>query len=258
MKRFLATFACLLLLGTSLAQDEFDVMRGLLERGLYNSAAQVNGPALLAANPADREARLLYSRALMLAGDLTTARDVFEPLLGQLENIAEPAELNLAGLLLATEGNLAAALPLLERAWSISGSYAHAMDLARIAWQAYRLEEAVDAYLEASQTERGRTQPWPWLNIGRIRLAEGRLDDAERAFEQAIVVYETYDPGELLPSPAYVEAFYRLGTVFELRYADNGATAELNSARAHYQSALTGDPNYGPALAALERLGAGQ
>src|SRR5690554_4417448 len=156
LKRLLAALGCLLLLGNVLAQDEFDVMRGLLDRGLYNSAAQVNGPALLAAHPADREARLLYSQALLLAGDLATAREVFEPLMAQLENIAEPGELNLAGLLLASEGNLAAALPLLEHAWSISGSYVHAMDLARIAWQAYRLEEAVDAYLEASRTARGQ------------------------------------------------------------------------------------------------------
>ena len=75
-----------------------------------------------------------------------------------------------------------------------------------------------------------------------------RLPDAIAAFERAIDVFEATDRGDARPgSPAYVEAYYRLGEAYE-RLGDLGR-AEVN-----YRAARSADPNYAPAVTALDRL----
>jgi tetratricopeptide (TPR) repeat protein len=250
--RLLGVILCLLPAMAS-AQDEYQQLQDLLQRGLYNSAALVAGPALVEANPADRRARYLYGLALYLAGDIDAARRELDVIMG--EGGPENAdERNLLGLILAAEGDVSAALPLLEEAFLDSGRYSHAMDLARVAWQGFELDLALDAYGQAAATQRGAREPWPWLNMGRILLIQDRFAEAATALERAIEVYEASDSGELLPSPAYVEAFYRLGTLHEELYGSSGDETHLTQAMDNYRNALVGDPNYAPARSALSRL----
>ncbi len=164
------------------------------------------------------------------------------------------SELNLVGLIHAAEAEATQAVPLLEAAFLLDERYAYAMDWGRVAWQAGQLEAAETAYRAAAETSRGQREPWPWLDLGRMLLFQDRLDDAEIALEQAIAVYESSDTGGNLPSPAYVEAFYRLGQVSERRHGESGDAALLQQAASNYRNALVGDPNYGPALDALQRL----
>lgn len=240
------------------AQNDFQQLEDLLERGLYNSAALVAGPALTEANPDSRRAFELYARALFLSGDQAGASEALEEMLrrGPAEPVS-PGELQLTGLILAEDGEPALAAPLLQTAAVQTGSYEYTMDWARVAWQAMDLEQAELAYRTAAETERGQREPWPWLDLGRLLLFQDRLAEAEEAFEQAIATYEAFDTGASLPSPAYVEAFYRLGELEERRFALDGSNSSLARAASNYRSALVGDPNYRPAQRALERLETG-
>lgn len=244
-----------LLCGFTFAQEEFSQLEDMLARGLYNSAALVAGPALVEAYPEDRRAFELYARALLLSGDAEAAADAY----GAMLQLGEPepvtaSEKHLAGLIMAGRGDPAAAAELLEAAFRESGEYRYAMDWGRIAWEAADFSAAEAAYLEATATERGSREPWPQLDLGRLYLFSDRLQEAAEAFEQAISIYEAFDTGSNLPSPAYVEAFFRLGQVRERQYALENDPALLQQAADNYRNALIGDPNYGPAQAALERL----
>ena len=255
MLRRLAMLLILLAPAAGMAQNEFQQIEDLLERGLYNSAAQVAGPVLIEANPDSRRAYELYARALFLSGDHEGASEALEEMLrrGPAEPVS-PSELQLTGLLLAEDGEPALAAPLLQTAAVQTGSYEYTMDWARVAWQAMDLEQAELAYRTAAETQRGQREPWPWLDLGRLLLFQDRLDEAEEALEQAIATYEAFDTGASLPSPAYVEAFYRLGELEERRHELGAANSSLARAASNYRSALVGDPNYRPAQRALERL----
>ena len=74
-----------------------------------------------------------------------------------------------------------------------------------------------------------------------------RYEESISAFEQAIDVFEANDPGDAQPNPGYVEAFFRIGEVYEL-------LENVEQARAFYAAARGADPNYTPAVVALERL----
>lgn len=240
------------------AQNEFQQLEDLLARGLYNSAAQVAGPALIGSNPDSRRAFELYARSLFLSGDHDGASEALEEMLrlGPAEPVS-PSELQLTGLILAEDGEPALAAPLLQTAAVQTGSYEYAMDWARVAWQANDLEQAELAYRTAAATQRGEREPWPWLDLGRLLLFQDRLAEAEESLEQAIATYEAFDTGASLPSPAYVEAFYRLGELEERRFELGQSGSSLARAASNYRSALVGDPNYRPAQRALERLETG-
>lgn len=253
--RWLVALLLLTLPMSTVAQNAFQQMEDLIDRGLYNSAALVAGPALVEVNPDSRRAFELLARALLLSGDVSGAREAVDEMLRRgADEPSAPSELQLVALLLAEEGQPAAGVPLIEAAALQTGSYEYAMDWGRIAWQAAYSEQAELAYRTAAETPRGQREPWPWLDLGRLLLYQGRLDEAEAALEQAIATYEAFDTGASLPSPAYVEAFYRLGELEERRHALSGSAADLARAASNYRSALVGDPNYGPARRALERL----
>lgn len=248
----------LLLFASAHAQVTSAQLRDQLERGLYSSAARVTGPALVLALPDDAEARYLFSKALYLVGDTAEAER-------QLSLIPAAAELasaadyhHLAGLLIAAAGDANGALPELARAFELSRSYLHAMDWALIAWQAQDHAVALQVYSLAAATERGHREPWPYLNQGRLLLIMERFQEAINAFEEAIRVFEATDTGDGRPSPAYVEAFYRLGLIHQRLYEQNGSAEERRLAENHYQAALSADPNYMPALAALEAFTRGE
>lgn len=244
----------LLLLGTALAQNPIEQMRDLLERGYYNSAARIVGPTLVESNPNDPEAFYLYSLSLYLTEAVDAARDALDQAMLLDGDEVNPDHLHLDGLLLAAEGNLRAATSLLREAFSRSSRYEHAMDWGRVAWQAYDLEEALDAYSAAAATEEGKRNSWPHLNRGRILTFLGRSEEAIEAYRRAIEVFEENDTGEARPSPAYVEAYFRLGEIYEAMGEAQEENRYLQLAIDHYRAALTGDPNYAPAIEALDSL----
>jgi tetratricopeptide (TPR) repeat protein len=235
------------LLATALGtKDPIEQMRDLLDRGYYNSAVQLNGPALVVNFPDDPEAHYLFAYALYLTGRLTESRRALNLAIA-LQEGTDPRLDHLNGLLAATEGNSKTALTLLRTVSNGAGSYTYAMDWGRIAWQLGSYEEAIKAYTKAASTQRGRTEPWPELNRGRLLSFLGRYIEAIEAFHTSITVFEDNDLREPRPSPAYVEAYFRLGEAYE-------NLDDLNEANVHYWSAHFADPTYGPALHAIERL----
>jgi tetratricopeptide (TPR) repeat protein len=227
--------------------DPTRAIRDLLSRGFYNAAAQLEGPNLVQQYPNDPDAHYLYARAAYLTGDLGTARSQLDQALALVSGEA-PEYVHLNGLLRATEGDVAGALRSLENAFLRSRDYQHGMDWGLVAWREGRLETALAAYAAAAETDRGRSEPWPHINRGRILARVGRTDEAVTAFETAIEVFERSDPGGLAPpSAAYVEAFYRLGRLRE-------AAGDLTQAEQDYKAARSIDPNYTPAIEALDAL----
>lgn len=247
-RRLLLALALLAIAPAAAAQDDpVAAMRDLLARGFYNAAAQLEGPNLVQRFPDDPEARYLYAMAAWLTGDLVTAREQLDRALGL--GAGEPvAYVHLNGLVRAAEGDVEGALRSLENAFLRSRAYQHGMDWGMVAWRDGRLETALAAYAAAALTEGGATQPWPHLNRGRILARLDRTDEAIVAFETAIEVFERSDPGGLArPSPAYVEAFYRLGQLRE-------RLGDLAQAEQDYKAARSIDPNYTPAIQALDAL----
>lgn len=230
------------------AQAAFDQMRGLLDRGYYNSAAQLNGPDLVARYPEDPEAHYLYARALYLTGNLTAASAQLDRAVQLAGATVRPSYVHLGGLLKAAAGDPQGALRSLQNAFLRTQSYEDAMDWGRVAWQAGAYPEALQAFEAAAGTDEGKGQMWPHLDRGRLFMFLGRYQDAVAELNAAIDVFEANDPGGARPgSPAYVEAFYRLGEAYE-------QLGDLDQAETNYRSARTADPNYAPAIAALDRL----
>jgi tetratricopeptide (TPR) repeat protein len=243
-----------LLAGMAFAQTPLEQMRDLLERGYYNSAARVIGPGLVESHPESPEAHFLYSRSLYLIGEIASARMQLRRAMELSGNDVDADYNHLDGLLRAADGDLPGGARLLRNAFLRSQKYEHAMDWGRVAWQAYRLEEALEAYEAAARTEAGSRSPWPHLNRGRLLTFLGRTDRAITAYRTAIEVFEENDTGEARPSPAYVEAFFRLGEIYERQAAGGNSARLLQLAADHYRAALTGDPNYAPAIEALDSL----
>lgn len=247
-RRWLLIGLALWLASSALAQPEFDQIRDLIERGYYNSAAQLNGPELIAQYPQSPDAHYLYARALYLTGEIAPARAQLEEAIALAGSEEKPEYAHLNGLLRAAEGDAAGAVRALRNAWVRSGRYGHAMDWGRIAWQVGEYQDALDAFTAAADTPRGKTQLWPHLNRGRILLYLGQAELAIDAFRQAIAVFESNDPGGARPpSPGYVEAHFRLGEAYE-------ALGRYEDAEASYRAARSTDPNYTPAAAALDRV----
>ncbi len=244
----LVTLVALAVAGPAWTQpDPAAAMRDLLERGYYNAAAQLEGPNLVQRLPDDPDVHYLYARAAWLTDDLSTARRELDAAL-TLAGSAPPEYVHLNGLLRAAEGDVEGGLRSLENAFLRSRDYQHGMDWGMVAWRAGRLEAALAAYAQAAETEQGRVEPWPHLNRGRILARIGRTEEAIDALETAIVVFERSDPGGVRPpSSAYVEAFYRLGSLRE-------EAGELAQAEQDYQAARSIDPNYTPAIQALDAL----
>lgn len=238
----------LCLLGTAFAQREpFQQMSDLLAQGYFNSAARLNGPELIARFPQDPEAHFLYAKALYLTDNLTgAATELAEAV--RLAGEEGPAYAHLRGMLQAANGDPAGALRTLQNAFLRTREYDYAMDWGRVAWLAAAYDEALTAFEAAASTTQGSREMWPHLDTGRVLMLQGRPAEAIVAFETAIDVFERTDRGEVGPgSPAYVEAYYRLGEAYEL-------LGDMTQAETHYRAARTADPNYAPAITALDRL----
>lgn len=237
-----------LLFGSVVAQTEFNDMTDLLDLGYYNSAARIEGPELVERYPDSPEAHYLYATALYLTGELLTAREQLDVAVTLAGPGSDPEHTHLDGLLQADAGDIEGALSLLSDAFSSSENYLYAMDWGRVAWLGGAYDEALVAYRAAAETTRGRREVWPHLNLGRLLTYLNRNDEAIAAYTTALEVFEAFDPGGTAPpSPAYVEAFYRLGELYE-------AADDRESAVSFYQAARTTDPNYQPARDALDRM----
>ena len=249
--RGLTLLLALILAATGLAQARDDAMaqmRDLLQRGYYNSAAQLNGPNLVQRFPDDPDAHLLYARALYLVGDYSAAQARLEQATALTRGSVPASHVHLGGLLRFALGDAPGAVRVLQNAFLREPIYAYAMDWARVAWQAGMYDEALEAFTAAGATTQGRREPWPHVGRGRILLAIERTEEAIDAFETAIEVFEEFDTGDArLPSPAYVEAWYRLGEAYE-------ALGRRTEAEVSYKAARSADPNYGPAVQAIDRL----
>lgn len=221
--------------------------RELLAGGYYHSAAHLNGPDLVRAHPENPEVYYLYGRALFLSGDFPEAHVQLETAVAMADE--PPAEYYLLQAeILGAEGRLTESLSAAREAFHVNTTYNVAMTLGTIAWQLAEFDIALEAFEAASNTPDGRRELWPHLAAGRVQLARGEYDLALAAFTRAIDVFEESDTGSSgLPSPGYVEAFYRLGQTYE-RLGDF-AQAEL-----HYRAARSSDPNYAPAIDGLDRL----
>lgn len=243
-------FAPLLVLAATVSaqsgQGSVASLRELLAGGYYALAAQVDGPQVVRAHPESAEAHVLYARALYLVGNLEAAAR-------QLSR-AQPLEMtpalrrdfrHLEALLRAAQGNAEGALRLLAQLFRDAPDYEIAMDWGLVAWQSGNLEAALRAYRAAADTERGRSEPWPSLNEVRLLLLQGQPAEAIRRLETTLTILEA-DPSPR-PSPAYAEAFYRLGEAYE-------ALGEPAEAISNYQAAQSINPEYLPATVALERL----
>jgi predicted Zn-dependent protease len=225
-------------------------VREALERGHWHTAAELLGPALVAASPLEAEAHLLLAQARYLIGDLDGARGWLGTADALVGLPLPGAHLHLAGLLRADAGDPGGGADLLRGAFDRAPAYALALDWGRVAWQAGRWEEARAAFAAAATTPEGGRSPWPPLNEGRLLLLLGRPAEAVAAFERALDVYEANDPGgPLPPGPAYGEAWFRLGEAREAL----GARAEAEAA---YRAAASVDPQHAGAAAALARFDA--
>lgn len=241
--------AALVAVGSASARDDaMRQMRDLLARGYYNSAAQLNGPNLVQRFPDDPEAHLLFAVALYHVGDTVGAQASLDAATERARGSVPASHVHLDGLLRAARGDTVGAVRALQNAFLRDPRYEYAMDWARVAWQSGVLGDALDGFAAAAQTQRGQREPWPHLGRGRILLALGRTEEAIGAFETAIEVFEAFDTGNArLPSPAYVEAWYRIGEAFE-------SLGRLTDAEVAYKAARSADPNYGPAVRAIDRL----
>lgn len=239
----------LLVAGNAFARDDaMRQMRDLLARGYYNSAAQLNGPNLVQRFPDDPEAHLLYALALYYVGDTVGAQASLNAATERTSGSVPASHVHLDGLLRAVRGDPVGAVRALQNAFLRDARYDYAMDWARVAWQAGLLDDALEGFAAATHTPRGQREPWPHVGRGRILLAVGRTEEAIVAFETAIEVFERFDTGSArVPSPAYVEAWYRIGEAYE-------SLGRLTDAEVAYKAARSADPNYGPAVRALDRL----
>ncbi len=240
--------ALLLLCGAAARDDAMAQMRDLLARGYYGSAAQLNGPNLVQRFPDDPEAHLLYARARYFVGDISGAQGSLDRASELTVGVVPASHAHLAGLLRFASGDAEGAVETLKDAFGRDQRYVYAMDWARVAWQAGLYDEALAGFAAASDTEQGAREPWPHVGRGRILLAMDRVEEAMEAFETAIVVFETFDTSDArLPSPAYVEAWYRLGEAYE-------SLGRLAEAEVSYKAARSSDPNFLPAVQAIDRL----
>lgn len=238
------------LIGTASAQplEEIAALRELLGSGYYALAAQVEGPRLIEAHPDSAEAHLLYARALYLVGNHEAAgHQVAQAKARATTPELDRALTHLEALVRAARGDTANAARLLANVYRAAPDYQVAMDWGLVAWQGGDLEGALRAYRAAARTPEGAKEPWPSLNIARLLLQGGRYKAALEPLETTLTILERDLSG--LPSPAYAEAFYRLGQAHE-------ALGETDEAVSNYQAAYNADPDYTPAETALTRLSA--
>lgn len=224
-------------------------LRELVDRGFYNAAAQLAGPAWVEAEPTNPDAYVGLAHAAWLSGDLQAARTAVNEAFSLLGDATPPADLlHIHGLLQHEEGQVNAGLDTLQQAFSASGSYRHAMDLARVAWLAGRYDTALEAYAQAAATPQGQLEAWPLLNRARLLEATGEEEAALTAFRETVATFDRLETnGTAVDVAAFVDAYTRMGQLLE-------RLGEVDEAREAYLTARRALPTYTPAIAALDAL----
>jgi len=242
-------FILLLLFNLAFAQDDLEQMRTNINDGYYAVAAQLLGPEIILNETYknDPEAHYLYALALYFDSSPAEARAALDQSLALASDVPARYE-HLSGLLYAAEGDVSESLSVLQATFRKANDYEVAMDWGSIAWQAGRNEIALEAFSEAAKTDKGQRELWPHLNRGRIFKALNDYPKALTAFTMAIDTFEANDSSMgNLPSPGYIDAFYQLGSIYELQ-------GEAQLAKVNYEVARDLGANYPPAVEALERL----
>ncbi|MEM7734597.1 MAG: tetratricopeptide repeat protein [Deinococcota bacterium] len=229
------------------ATDPFEPMQQLLAEGRYALATQVEGPSLIAQFPDNPDSYYLYAYALYLVGDSTSAQDVLTEAL-TLSPDPPVMYLRLQGILAAEAGDQATALEALQTVFTQAPNYAHASDLAQVAWQAGAYDDALAAFTNAENlAETTEQQVWAMLHKARLQRVLGQLDAAIISLELLLDILDAEPSTNGLPPPAYAQAFLQLGGIYE----DQG---DVDKALANYEAARLADPNARVASEAIARL----
>lgn len=136
-------------------------------------------------------------------------------------------------------GRYAAAIDRLKTVVEREPSFIRAYDNLGLCYEALNEnDEAVHQYREAIRRirETGEQWPWPFVNLGILLKNQGRIDEAEALFNEA-----------LKADPAFAPALYHLGTVLEGR----DRTAEAVQALVR---AVAANPAYAEPHFALARI----
>jgi len=220
-----------------------------IDNGAYALVANISAPAAIELYPNNPQAHYLYAYSLYLINKIAEARAELAQALSLNKEYSSQFQ-HLNGLLFAAEGDTYLARQILKSSFENEPSYEYAMDWARIAWQSEHFDEAINAFEQASKTEKGKLEGWPLLNIGRILHKQADFDKAITAYKKAIALFDAKDNSfsrNFLPSPGYVETFYQLGQIYE-------ELGDYKRAKAYYNSAKNSDPDLEAASLALERL----
>ena len=239
----------LMLLSIAYAQAEVEQIQTDIDNGAYALAANISAPTAIELYPNNPQAHYLYAFSLYLVNKIQEARAELAVALS-LDTDYSSQYQHLNGLLFAAEGDTYLARQELKAAFKNDPNYEYAMDWARVAWQSEHFDEAIEAFKLASQTETGKIEGWPLLNIGRILHKQADYDAAISAFKKAIQLFDAKDNSysrNFLPSPGYVETFYQLGQIYE-------ELGDVKRAKAYYNSAKNSDPDLEAASIALKRL----
>jgi len=151
-----------------------------------------------------------HAPSLITAGRIAMARQDLDGALAFFENataisIDEPESVYLSGLVLAEQGNLAAAVNAFVRLVHLNPSHAHAwFSLGSAYKQAGIKIKAIDAFEKAIALDPHQADAW--FNLGLIHQDESHLEEAATAFSAA-----------MQERPDFVEAAVNLGIVMQER-----------------------------------------
>jgi predicted O-linked N-acetylglucosamine transferase (SPINDLY family) len=209
------------LLGLGRVADARRVMRGAIEAGLDQAAAQ---PLLTALEGAgDSAAVYALANGLLARGELAAAASHYRRAL-ELDPAFVDAHINL-GNALRLQGQFEQAIASFQRALELNPALAEAHhNLGFTLDQQGRLLEAEACYLKALAIDPDFASAHN--NLGNTRKALGRLAEAEACYRWALQI-----------KPNYAEAHYNLGTIF----FEQGRFVE---AEAGYRHALASKPEF--------------
>jgi tetratricopeptide (TPR) repeat protein len=243
--------------------------RGLVlgELGRFQEATEAFSQAL-ALEPKLAPAHLGRAKALLAQGDRPGAAAALTVAVGIDPNLVEAWELLVIGLVRGSQPEQA--LDLLEQGLTANPEAARLYHLrGRIHAQKGRWDSAADSFLRAVTLEPELLSAW--VDLGKLRMAEGRATEAVRVYRQALALSEDDDRLHhvlalaLLITEQLDEARVHLERSLEIKPTNAGAALDLatlherlghhEQALALYRRAARLDPQSTRALEGAARLG---